>query len=626
MTESMSATGAGGPTGRSLALRAAIVSGGVLAALGLLYGVSLALVGSDIPRGTQVLGVSLGGRPVEAGAARLAADLPAVLPRQMSVVAGDRTLTRNAADLGLAVDYAATAADARAGWASPLRSIPALFGAGRDVEPVAGVNAETLTAGVEAMNAQIKTNFIEGGLTFDTGVPVAVNPSKGRGLDTAGAAAELERAYLAGQSKVTGKIIELFPAVDAEAVQRALEGMGAQAVSGPVTIKVAKTSVELTPTEFGRFLSTAPENGELRLVVDAEALVANLQTEVEDLGRKPRDARFEFPDGEVKIIPSKPGVSLDVGILTDELAGALTGVGPRTVDAGATTEEPELTTEDAEALGITEKMGSFKTFYPIAPYRITNIGRAAKLINGSIVKPGEVWSLNDTVGERTTKNGFVRGFIIKQGVFVEDLGGGVSQSATTTFNAMFFAGLKDVEHHPHSLYIGRYPAGREATVAFGSKDLRFENDSGHGVYIQAVAVPGSIEVTMWGTKVYGVDSISSPRRNITSSKSIEADGPDCMDQAPADGFDITVTRIFKQKGKEVKRESFDTHYDATDKITCVKDKDKSTASPSPSASASASPKPKKTRTPSPSSTPTPTPSAAGVPVPPVNPAGDPGED
>ena len=74
-------------------------------------------------------------------------------------------------------------------------------------------------------------------------------------------------------------------------------------------------------------------------------------------------------------------------------------------------------------------------------------------------------SLNDTVGKRTRANGFTKGFIIEDGVYQEDLGGGVSQMATTVFNAMFFAGLKDIEHKTHSFYIDRYPVGREATVA-----------------------------------------------------------------------------------------------------------------------------------------------------------------
>ena len=72
------------------------------------------------------------------------------------------------------------------------------------------------------------------------------------------------------------------------------------------------------------------------------------------------------------------------------------------------------------------------------------------------------------MGERTAANGFTEGFIISDGIFKEDLGGGVSQMATTTFNAAFFAGLEDVEHKPHSFYIDRYPVGREATVAWPS--------------------------------------------------------------------------------------------------------------------------------------------------------------
>ena len=155
----------------------------------------------------------------------------------------------------------------------------------------------------------------------------------------------------------------------------------------------------------------------------------------------------------------------------------------------ATVKEPDFTTEDARALGIKEQVSTFTTYYPYAEYRNINIGRAAELVNGTVLKPGETFSLNDTVGERTAENGFTEGFIISDGVFKEDFGGGVSQMATTTFNAMFFAGLEDVEHKPHSFYIDRYPVGREATVAWGAVDLRFKNDTDHGVLIQANVTP-----------------------------------------------------------------------------------------------------------------------------------------
>ena len=143
-----------------------------------------------------------------------------------------------------------------------------------------------------------------------------------------------------------------------------------------------------------------------------------------------------------------------------------------------------------------------------------NIGRAAELINNTVLKPGDTFSLNGIVGERTAKNGFVEGYIIQGGKFRKELGGGVSQSATTTYNAMFFAGLKDIQHQPHTLYIDRYPPGREATVAWPTLDLKFQNNTKYGVLVQAYvkkATPstqGSITVKMWSTKTY--DKIDSP--------------------------------------------------------------------------------------------------------------------
>ena len=149
----------------------------------------------------------------------------------------------------------------------------------------------------------------------------------------------------------------------------------------------------------------------------------------------------------------------------------------------------DFRTADARKLRIREQVSAFTTYFPHAAYRNTNIGRAAELVDGTILEPGETFSLNDTVGERTRANGFTKGFVIEDGVYKEDLGGGVSQMATTTFNAMFFAGLKDIEHKTHSFYIDRYPVGREATVAWGSVDLRFQNDTPYGVLITAAVTP-----------------------------------------------------------------------------------------------------------------------------------------
>ena len=197
----------------------------------------------------------------------------------------------------------------------------------------------------------------------------------------------------------------------------------------------------------------------------------------------------------------------------------------------------------------------------------------AEKVDGALVRPGETFSLNDFTGPRGTAQGYVPANVIEGGHLAKAVGGGISQFATTMFNAVFFAGLEDVHHKPHSFYISRYPAGREATVFDGLIDLAWKNDTSTGIYVQTQWVSGgSITVTFWGTPHYDIESVSSEKRNITEpSVQDKPDDGDCIPQSGAQGFDITVTRVFKDvsSGAEVRREAFNTHYAAEAVIHCV---------------------------------------------------------
>ena len=248
----------------------------------------------------------------------------------------------------------------------------------------------------------------------------------------------------------------------------------------------------------------------------------------------------------------------------------------RTVSVELSGAKAKFSTADAKKLGVKQVTGEFTTYFPYLPYRNINIGRAAELINGTLLKPGDTFSLNGIVGERTAANGFTEGFIIKGGKFKKELGGGVSQSATTTFNAMFFAGLKDIQHQPHTLYIDRYPAGREATVAWPSLDLKFQNDTEYGVLVQAYIVKGtpsrqgSITVKMWSTKTYDkITSSALARSNFTTGRDIKDDSSDCEPMTPVQGFTVNYQRLFSNDGKVVKRENFAWRYAPTDRVRCV---------------------------------------------------------
>ncbi len=175
-------------------------------------------------------------------------------------------------------------------------------------------------------------------------------------------------------------------------------------------------------------------------------------------------------------------------------------------------------------------IGEFTT-RGFAPDSGRNIRRAAQMINGMIVQPGETFSLNEATEPRNAANGFVEAGIISDGHASRGVGGGVSQVATTLYNAAYFAGMVDVEHKEHSFYISRYPPGREATVFGDAIDMKFRNDNPTGVMIQTAWTPESITVRLFGTKRYEVTSTPGPRTNPTEPEKVSIpDGEPCIEE------------------------------------------------------------------------------------------------
>lgn len=152
-----------------------------------------------------------------------------------------------------------------------------------------------------------------------------------------------------------------------------------------------------------------------------------------------------------------------------------------------------------KALEIVEKVSSFTTQYSCCVGRVTNIQKFAEIVSGKWIKPGGRLSLNETVGRRTEENGFVSGGFISKGHLVEDIGGGVSQFATTIFNAAVRAGLDFDYYQAHSIYFARYPYGLEATISYPRPDLVITNPTPFGVLIWNSWTDESITVDIYST-------------------------------------------------------------------------------------------------------------------------------
>ncbi len=158
-----------------------------------------------------------------------------------------------------------------------------------------------------------------------------------------------------------------------------------------------------------------------------------------------------------------------------------------------------------KAMGVTELISEFTTNHACCQNRVENIHRIADIIRGYVIQPGEKFSVNDYVGERTVEKGFVAAGTIQQGHFKDDIGGGISQFATTMFNAAFFAGLEFNDYQSHTIYISRYPYGREATLNYPDVDLAFTNNTPYAILLWPEYTDTSITVQMYSTKYWDVE-------------------------------------------------------------------------------------------------------------------------
>jgi vancomycin resistance protein YoaR len=508
--------------------------------------------------------------------AALEKGLAARVDAPIDLMVDGETLSVSPADAGLAVDYEASIAAAGGGRSWAPDRLWDYYTGGDGLPPVLEIDEQALTDAVDQLAADAGTPARNGQVTFRDGRVDVTQPRTGQAVDVEAAREALTAAYLAEGSAPELTLESSQPPIDQSDVQQAVEEFANPAVSGPVTLLFGDSQVTLAPRVFSDALQLRPQDGELVPGLDRKALTTLLDSRISS--GDPVDATVRIVNSAPRVIPAKPGVTYDPAeVERTFLDLVVRPEGKRQERIKAVAAKPVFTTADARALKIKEQVSTFTTYYPHAEYRNVNIGRAAELVDGTLLKPGETFSLNDTVGERTVENGFTEGYVISNGILVQDLGGGVSQMATTTFNAMFFAGLEDVEHKPHSFYIDRYPEGREATVAWGSVDLKFRNDTPYGVLISANVTPstpsssGVVTVSMWSTKYWDISTRTSERYNFTSPQTRQVDTVRCHPNEGYGGFDVDVYRYFRKPGSSelVRTEKFHTTYIPSDTVICT---------------------------------------------------------
>ncbi|MBW3561485.1 MAG: VanW family protein [Actinobacteria bacterium] len=577
--------------------RAAVIVGGVLLAILVVVGTIRLVHRGEVLPGVSVATVDVGGLDREATRERLAT---LVSERREETITftheeeefvltpGDDTY---GADLEAAVDAAYAVGRTGDPFTSSWSHVVARFGREVTVELADDLQRGEVQAWVVDVADQVDTESFPGSVSADPDTLQVTSQPPAPGVQVLTEEA-VDRAVgairEAGSESFELPTETIEPPVGPADVEQ-VAAQAREALEGPLTLTaehgatVTFSPAELAPLVAGEVVGSGDE-ATFELRAPSEAVGAAFEPHLDALNVEPVDATFEVMGGlttfddqsdvtwepkpaELRVVPGENGYTFDAERAADQLS-QLMATATREADLDLVVEEPDITSDEAESLGVTDLIGTFTTYHACCANRVANIHRMADIVRGAVLEPGDEFSVNEHVGERTRAKGFVADGTIVRGEYVDEVGGGVSQFATTMYNASFFAGIEILEHKAHSYYISRYPMGREGTLYYPSVDLRIRNDTDKGLFIHTSYTGTSITVSLFGDNGgRQVSAIHGEPHNYRSSRTIYRDNPNLprgserVVQSGGTGFDVVVTRVIDTGGDE-ERERIFTRYEA----------------------------------------------------------------
>ena len=563
----------------------------------LVFGAWAARAGEALP-GTAVENVDVGGLGPSDLRARVDTLVQERQGATITVTAEGETFTFTPGADGFGVDVDATVARALgAGRDGVVREflthLTATFGSSRQIDLVAQPGEEVVADFVDRVATEVDQEPFPGDVSADPATlqVSTVDPQDGRQIDR-----EASAAALAAQigRRDPAPVTFSSTVVPAQTTPDDVEKAAAQAeriLTDAIVLTTRDIAVEFTPADVAELLMTRSAGDDLVLSAEPEGVVEYMADYLEDVEVDPVDATFEVIDGlrsfdeqgnatftqspaNLQVVPSSDGARFDVDLTVRQFEQMFAD-GRHTGILELRVEPPSLTTEEAKGLGIDNLIGTFTTYHACCANRVINIQRMADLVRGTVLRPGEEFSVNDHVGQRTRENGFVADGAIFQGEIRPEIGGGVSQFATTMYNASFFAGIEILQHQAHSLYISRYPLGREATLNFPHIDLRIRNTTDAGLFIHTSYTPTSITVSLFGdndgrrvSAVMGEPYNFRDYPTRTRQDPGLPQGQQRVTQSGTRGYNVKVLRIIEHGDREITEEIY-TNYQPRPQIVVV---------------------------------------------------------
>ncbi|MDN6154370.1 VanW family protein [Corynebacterium casei] len=554
-------------TGKKWAIIAGLLVG-LLVILGVAYALDVVSGKGKLPRKTSVGGVDISRMEPAAAIDKLQSELGSATTEPVSVTAGERTAEFIPEQAGMSLDFETAVNSIPEASMNPFSRLAAFVGSPNEIDVDADVDAQALEPVINRLEGELSFDATDGQVAIEEGEVRTVDAVLGQGVDRAQLEENVTSNWLDPEG-VEVEPIEVEPAITQDKVDEFADGPAKAALNGALELK-GRSDVTATLDEevISSFVAVERVEDNLELAINTEHAQELFDATLADTETEMQNAQISFASGSMQVTPHSDGEIIDWETTLDGFDKRVVGEEPREWEAAYEDEEATFTTEQAQNASFDQTVGEFTTSgYSAASGR--NIELTAQMVNGAVVSPGDTFSLNGYTGPRGTAQGFVESGIIIDGHAGTAVGGGISQFATTLYNASYFGGMTDVAHTPHSYYISRYPAGREATVYEGAIDLQFKNDSDYPVQIVTSVGGGSVTVKLMGVKTVDVESVNNGRWAPTSPQRMELTGDDCSPSGGAPGFTTSDTRIIRDlNGNEMNRETTTTVYDPQPIVTC----------------------------------------------------------
>ena len=533
---------------------------------------------SHVLPGVRVAAVHVDGLDAAAAQARLDERLGARLNRRVPVsVAGKRVEVTPATALRL--DAKASAADAleagRDSFWSHLRALSVIAVPSREVEPTVRIDGYGAAGIVRKLGRDLPTPQ-PATVRMHGAEPVVVASKPGVRVARPPFLRALRASALGAGTLVTAPVQDYEPPLRTPAAAEAAE-TARSLVAAPVGLTHGGARVgRLEPETLAKLIRFRPRGTQLALGFDRGRLARVVRPKLAPWRQRATNARFVVNGAAVTIAPSRDGLDVDPWGVAAAVAAATARGGSRVAELPLRSVPADRTTEEAQALGIRERISSFTTdMGTSSSNRIHNVHVMADYIDGTIVEPGKTFSFNETVGPRTEERGFLEGQMIIGSLLLPSIGGGVCQTATTLFNNAFELGLPITERHNHSFYISHYPLGRDATVSWGGPDFGFTNDLDHAILITTSYTDSTLTFSFYGTdqgrRVEAETGSKVNWRTPKTSYALDPYAPSGSVRTVAgsnqSGFDVTVTRTVFEGSKRLRKDSFTSSYVAVGPTT-----------------------------------------------------------